>query len=65
MILAQKLDSEVDLGFVGDIKKLTTKPIVDALNNGYVPIIPQLALARTDSLTISMLTLRRRESLLV
>ena len=39
MILAQKLDSEVDLGFVGDIKKVTTKPIVDALNNGYVPII--------------------------
>ena len=24
---------------MGDIKKVTTKPIIDALNNGYVPII--------------------------
>lgn len=39
MILAQKLVGEVDLGYVGEIKKVTTKPIIDALNNGYVPII--------------------------
>lgn len=39
MIVAQKLTGEVDLGYVGDIKKITTKPIIDALNNGYVPII--------------------------
>ncbi len=39
MIVAQKLMGEVDLGYVGDIKKVTTKPIIDAINNGYVPII--------------------------
>ena len=39
MILAEKLQSDVDLGYVGEIKKITTKPIIDALNNGYVPII--------------------------
>lgn len=39
MIVAQKLTGEVDLGYVGDIKKITTKPIIDALNNGYIPII--------------------------
>ena len=39
MIVAQKLTGDVDLGYVGDIKKVTTKPIIDALNNGYVPII--------------------------
>lgn len=39
MILAEKLQSDVDLGYVGEIKKVTTKPILDALNNGYVPII--------------------------
>ena len=39
MIVAQKLMGEVDLGYVGDIKKITTKPIIDAINNGYVPII--------------------------
>ena len=39
MIIAEKLDSDIDLGYVGQIKKITTKPIIDALNNGYVPII--------------------------
>lgn len=39
MIVAQKLTGDVDLGYVGDIKKIMTKPIIDALNNGYVPII--------------------------
>lgn len=39
MILAEKLDSDIDLGYVGQIKKVSTKPILDALNNGYVPII--------------------------
>lgn len=39
MILAEKLQGDVDLGYVGEIKKITTKPILDALNNGYVPII--------------------------
>ena len=49
MILAQKLDSEVDLGFVGDIKKVTTKPIVDALNNGSYNINADTAAARIAS----------------
>ncbi len=39
MILAEKKQNDVDLGFVGEIKKVQTKPIIDALNNGYVPII--------------------------
>ncbi|MBQ7756893.1 MAG: acetylglutamate kinase [Oscillospiraceae bacterium] len=39
MIIAEKKQGEIDLGFVGDIKHITTKPILDALNNGYVPII--------------------------
>lgn len=39
MILAEKMQGDVDLGYVGEIKKVITKPIIDALNNGYVPII--------------------------
>ena len=39
MIIAEKKQGEIDLGFVGDIKHITTKPILDALNNGYVPMI--------------------------
>lgn len=43
MIVAQKLEGDVDLGYVGEIKKITTKPILDAINNGYVPIISTIA----------------------
>lgn len=43
MILAEKLESEDDYGYVGQIKKITTKPILDALNGGYVPVISTVA----------------------
>ena len=43
MILAEKLQGDIDLGYVGEIKKVSTKPILDALNNGYVPIISTVA----------------------
>lgn len=32
-----------DLGFVGDITKVNEKPIMDALENGYVPVIATVA----------------------
>ncbi|MBE6837522.1 MAG: acetylglutamate kinase [Ruminococcus sp.] len=44
MIIAEKKQGEIDLGFVGEIKHVTTKPILDALNNGYVPIIATLGI---------------------
>ena len=47
MIVAKKLESEIDLGYVGDIKKITTKPILDALGNGYVPIIATVGTSET------------------
>ncbi len=34
MIVAQKLTGEVDLGYVGDIKKITTKPIISTVGIG-------------------------------
>lgn len=39
MIKAKKLEGEVDLGFVGDITSVNTKPILDALASGYIPVI--------------------------
>ncbi|MBQ4257079.1 MAG: acetylglutamate kinase, partial [Oscillospiraceae bacterium] len=43
MIKAHKKESEVDLGFVGEIDDIDTKPILDALDNGYVPVIATVA----------------------
>ncbi len=43
MITASKMQSEPDLGFVGEIENVNTTPITDALDRGYVPVIATVA----------------------
>lgn len=43
MLIAEKKESEVDLGFVGDIVKVNKRPILDALDGGYIPVIATVA----------------------
>lgn len=43
LLLAEKLQSEVDLGYVGEIKKVNPQPILHALENGYIPVIATVA----------------------
>lgn len=44
MLKVKKLEGEVDLGYVGDITHIETKPITDALDNGYIPVISTVGL---------------------
>jgi acetylglutamate kinase len=39
ILQVEKLESEEDLGFVGNITGVNTQPITMALDNGYIPII--------------------------
>ncbi|MDR0929212.1 MAG: acetylglutamate kinase [Oscillospiraceae bacterium] len=39
MIKAEKLQGEVDLGFVGEITGVDTAPIVNAMEKGYIPVV--------------------------
>lgn len=39
MLQVEKLQNEVDLGFVGEIKKVDTSSIAMALDNGFIPVI--------------------------
>lgn len=39
MIKAKKLEGEVDLGYVGEITSVDTAPILNALKDGYIPVI--------------------------
>ena len=39
MIMAKKLEGDVDLGYVGDITRINTAPILDCLEKGYVPVV--------------------------
>lgn len=45
MLIAEKktTDDGQDLGYVGEITKVNTKPILDALNNGNIPVIATVA----------------------
>ncbi|MBQ4152951.1 MAG: acetylglutamate kinase, partial [Oscillospiraceae bacterium] len=43
MIEAKKMDNGVDLGNVGEIVNVDVKPILDALNNGYIPVVATVA----------------------
>ena len=43
MIIAKKMESDPDLGFVGEIEKVNITPIMDALEHGYVPVIATVA----------------------
>ncbi len=43
MLMAKKLEAEEDLGFVGEVTQVHIEPILDALKNGYIPIIATVA----------------------
>lgn len=39
MIQAKKKQGDIDLGYVGEITKIDTTPILNALDNGFIPVI--------------------------
>lgn len=43
MITAHKIQGDVDLGYVGEIVDVNTAPILDAIGNGYIPVISTVA----------------------
>lgn len=43
MITAHKMQGDVDLGYVGEIVDVNTKPITDALDHDYIPVIATVA----------------------
>ena len=43
LLMAEKLISSVDLGYVGEIKEVNPAPIKNAMQNGYIPIVATVA----------------------
>ncbi len=43
LLMAEKLVSSVDLGYVGEIKEVNVEPIQNAISSGYIPIIATVA----------------------
>ncbi len=43
MLMAKKLETEDDLGYVGEIDRVNPMVIMDSLKNGYIPVISTIA----------------------
>ena len=43
LLMAEKLVSRVDLGYVGEIKEVNPAPLNNAMQNGYIPIVATVA----------------------
>lgn len=43
MIQVKKMSGEIDLGYVGEITGVNVKPITDALENGFIPVVATVA----------------------
>ncbi|MGN1432968.1 MAG: acetylglutamate kinase [Ruminococcus sp.] len=43
LLMAEKLISSVDLGYVGEIKEVNPAPLNNAMQNGYIPIVATVA----------------------
>lgn len=43
LLMAEKLVSSVDLGYVGEIKEVNPAPLDNAMQNGYIPIVATVA----------------------
>lgn len=49
LLKAKKLDTEVDLGYVGEITSVNTDILKMALNSGYIPVVGSVALGVDDN----------------
>lgn len=49
LLRAKKLESDVDLGYVGEVTSVNTDIIKMALNSGYIPVIGSVALGENDT----------------
>lgn len=43
LLMAEKLISGVDLGYVGEVKEVNPQPLSDAIEHGYIPIVATVA----------------------
>lgn len=49
LLKAKKLESDVDLGYVGEITSVNTEVLKMAMNSGYIPVVGSVALGEDDN----------------
>ena len=48
--MRKRKKGEVDLGYVGNITNIDTKPITDAIDRGYIPVVATVASSETGEI---------------
>lgn len=49
LLKAKKLESDVDLGYVGEVTEVNTDVLKMAMNSGYIPVVGSVALGEDDN----------------
>ena len=49
LVKAKKIESDVDLGYVGEVTEVNTDILKTAMNSGYIPVIGSVALGEDDN----------------
>jgi len=49
LLKAKKIESDVDLGYVGEITKVNTEILKTTINSGYIPVVGSVALGEDDN----------------
>ena len=54
LLKAKKLETDVDLGYVGEITKVNTEVLKMAINSGYIPVSWKCCLGEDDNNTYNI-----------
>lgn len=54
LLKAKKLESDVDLGYVGEVTEVNTDVLKMAMNSGYIPVVGSVALGEDDNKTYNI-----------
>ena len=49
LLKAKKIESDVDLGYVGEVTKVNTEILKTTINSGYIPVVGSVALGEDDN----------------
>lgn len=49
LLKAKKLESDIDLGYVGEVTEVNTDVLKMAMNSGYIPVVGSVALGEDDN----------------
>ena len=54
LLKAKKLESDIDLGYVGEVTEVNTDVLKMAMNSGYIPVVGSVALGEDDNKTYNI-----------